>query len=283
MTDATADSAPGEHAEASPDEFGNPLERLKLLAGDDDRISRYLDSLEVSSPREREMLREIARTRPLADLGAFPTAHRNASEALESLARHGYRGTRAGRRLGPLRPVARWGVQLVARYVVVSYVRHVSTSLRNLYGMREIQALPGTTARRELSRARADAERMVDALQQRELGLPTFLLGGAILPIVASVGSATGFLANETVATVIGIVGTLLALAASWFVLRGAAMASRRIHLAAQGPLLALWNAVGWCGRPPRDQSRTFAILAVALTLGAWVIVPTLLGIALAT
>jgi hypothetical protein len=73
--------------------------------------------------------------------------------ARESLARHGYYGTTAGRGTGPLRAGIAWGVQLVARYLVVSHIRNVSTRLRNLYGLREIQATPGTQERRELRRA----------------------------------------------------------------------------------------------------------------------------------
>jgi len=30
----------------------NPLERLRLLAGDDDAVAAFLDELDVSSPRE---------------------------------------------------------------------------------------------------------------------------------------------------------------------------------------------------------------------------------------
>ena len=75
----------------------------------------------------------------------------------------------------------------------------------------------------------------------------------------------------------------LLALIASWLILRGTALASRRIRLATQGPAQALWKAIGWCGKPPKDQSRTFVIVSVALTLGSWILVPILVGIALAT
>jgi hypothetical protein len=266
-----------------PEEIDNPLERLKLLGGNDDEIAKFLDALEVTSPREREMLYEISRTRPLARLDLFPQAHRNMVEALESLARHGYHGSRAGRRLGPLRVVVRWAVRLLARYVVVSHIKNMARQLRNLYTLREIQALPGTDERRELHRARLDAERMVEALQTRELAVPTFLIGGALIPVVATLGRATGLLGSTAWATGLAVAGTLLALAASWLILRGAALASRRIRLATNGPANALWAAVGWCGRPPKDQSRTFVIVSLVLTVGAWIIVPILVGIALAT
>ncbi|MFN8223497.1 MAG: hypothetical protein U0R50_09690 [Gaiellales bacterium] len=259
-----------------------PFERLKLLSGSDDEVASYLDSIEVSSPREREMLTEISRTAPLVDPGRFPVAHRNVVEALESLARHGYRGSRAGARVGPLRMVVRFGVELVARYVVVSYIRSLTTSLRNLYGLREAQAVPSSQSRLELHRARVDAERMVDALKQRELGIPTFLIGGAIIPVAASIGRATGLLRDFKLAGIVGAVGVLVALLVSWLILRGTAMASRRIRLATRGPVASLWAAIGHCGNPPRDQSRKFVIAAIVLTLGSWIIVPLFLAIAFA-
>jgi hypothetical protein len=265
------------------EEIDNPIERLKLLSEDESEIAKYLDAIEVTSPREREMLREIARTRPLARPDLFPQAHRNMVEALESLARHGYHGTGAGKRAGPLRAVVRWAVQAVARYLVVTHIKNVSKQLRNLYGLREIQAVPLTEERRELRRARLDADRMVEALETKELVLPTFLIGGAALPVVASLGRITGLFERTLWATVIGVAGMLIALAASWVILRGAALASRRIRLATKAPLQTLWSAVGWCGRPPKDSTRTFVIVSVGLTLGCWIIIPILVAIGLAT
>jgi hypothetical protein len=267
----------------SREAIDNPVEQLKLLSGNEDEVARYLDLLDLRGPREREMLREISRTQPLAEPERFPVDHRNMVEALESLNRHGFRGSGAGRRLGPLRPVANWAVELVARYLVVSHLRNVSTMLRNLYGLREIESVPGTRERRELRRARMDAERMVDALETRKLGVPTFVIGAAALPIGASVGRAIGILRDPVWATVVGVLGLLIALGLSWVILRGAAMASRRIRLATQAPTQRLWTSIGWCGRPPKGQVRTFAIVAVSLTLAAWIVFPVLVTIAVAT
>jgi hypothetical protein len=124
---------------------------------------------------------------------------------------------------------------------------------------------------------------MVEALQTKELALPAFLLGGAAIPLFASIGRITGVLERTWVATLIGVVGTLIALAASWVILRGAALASRRIRLATRGPLQALWRTIGWCGTPPKDSSRTFVLISVGLTIGCWIIVPILVAIGLAT
>jgi hypothetical protein len=264
-------------------EIDNPIERLKLLAEDDEGMAAYLDQLEISSPREREMVREIARTRPLALPERFLPDHRVMVEALESLSRHGYKGTQAGRRLGPAAPAVRWLVTLMARYLVVSYVKSMSRSMRNLYGLREIQAVPDTEERVALNLARTDADRMVDALDQREIGLPTFVVGGAALPLLASLGRITGTLSSTYWASAIGVAGMLAALCFSWALLRGAAVASRRIRLATTVPARRLWDSIGWCGNPPVGQIRTFVIAAVALTVASWIVVPILVGIALAT
>jgi len=41
-------------------------------------------------------------------------------------------------------------------------------------------------------------------------------------------------------------------------------------------------RAVGNCGAPPRDQSRTIALIGITLTVGAWLIVPAVVAIAFA-
>src|SRR4029450_5075367 len=109
-------------------------------------------------------------------------------------------------------------------------------------------SVPGSEVRHELRRARLDAERMVEALQTRELALPAFLLGGAPPPLSPSIGPIPGLFERTLWATVIGVVGMLIALAASWVILRGAALASRRIRLATAGAPRGVWHAIGWGG-----------------------------------
>jgi hypothetical protein len=267
-----------------PDErFDNPVERLRLLGGDDAAIESFLDTLDVQAPRAREMLAELARTRPLADPDAFPAAHRQAVAALESLGRHGYRGWASGRRLGPLRPVARVLVEVIARYLVVAYLRNVATSMRNLYWLRELQAPPETPERRLLRRARLDAVGLVEVFPRRGLGVPTFVFGGIAVPLAVSVGRlTTGALQSPAQAAIVGVVGAVIVVLVAQLVLSGTAMASRRIRLATAGPLKALWQAIGWARNPPRDQSRTFAIVAIVLTSLAWIVIPVAVGLALA-
>jgi hypothetical protein len=266
------------------DAIDNPIERLELLAGDDDAISSYLDDLEVQSPREREMLSELARSRALDDPIGFPAAHRRAVAALESLGRHGYHGARSGARLGPLGVVVRYLVQLVARFVVVSYLRQASTDLRNLYWLREMEAEDGSEEMKELRGARLDAEGLVVVFTRRQLGLPSFVVGGALISIVATAGRAAQGVAFSTwwAALVTGLFGALVGVGGSWVILRGAALASRRIRLSTRGPLERVWAAIGHCGKPPRDQSRTFALVGITLTVGAWLILPAVVALAFA-
>jgi hypothetical protein len=265
------------------DAYDNPLERLELLAGNDDAIAAFLDEIDVRGPRERRMLGELARTTTLSDPDRFEQAHRRVVAALETVHRHGFRGSRAADRIGPFKFVARFFVQLIARYIVVSYVRNVSRSLRNLYYLREIQAPSGSRELELLRPARFDAHAMTETVfRDKELGVPSFVIGGLFLPGLLSLGRLTGVLDSKLWASVAGLIGALIALIASWIVLRGTAMASRRIRLALAEPLVVLWNTIGHCGDPPRDQSRTFAIVAIVLTVAWWVVIPALIGLAFA-
>lgn len=260
------------------------LERLELLGEDDEAIAAFLDSIDVRSPREREMLAELARRTPLADRAAFPPAHARLVGALEALGRHGYHSSGAGKRLGPLRPVVRFLVELVARYLVVSHLRGVSMHVRNLYWLREMQSEPGTDDRVMLRRARRDAEGLTIVFNRRQVGVPSFLFGGILVSLGATAGRVgSGITTGDLrAAIIVGLVGFAVALAISWVALRGTAMASRRIRLSVRQPLVDVLRALGHASRPPRDQSRKLALVAIALTFGAWVIIPLAVGIALA-
>jgi hypothetical protein len=266
------------------DVVDNPIERLELLAGDDEAIASFLDRIEVTGPRERQMLGELARTTTVADPERFTLAHRRVVSALETLGRHGYHGSSAGGGAGPATTVVRWLVQLVARYVVVSHLRQVALDLRNLYWLREMESETLAPERVDLRRARYDAEGLVDIFRRREIGLPSFVIGGLLIPVFA-----TGWRLTEGAAfrtwyglTITAVVTVLVVVGASWVILRGAALASRRIRLSTRAPLADLWQAVGNCGSPPKDHSRRFAIVAISLTFGAWVVVPVAAALAFA-
>jgi hypothetical protein len=259
----------------------NPLERLQLLSGDDAAIEAFLDDIDVTSPRAREMLTELARTSTIARPERFFADHQRAVAALESLRRHGFRGSRAASGLGPLTSFIRWGIELVARYIVVSYVQTVTIEMRNLYWFREIEAPDGSPEMKQLRSARFDAAALAEIVRGRAVGVPTFVFGALLLPLFASIYRlATGYTWDDWVtAAIVGVTGALIGVAISWFLLRGTAMASSRIRLSAREPLKEVWVSVGNCGNPPRDQSRRLAIVGITLTVGVWIVVPTLVGL----
>ncbi|HEU0305143.1 MAG TPA: hypothetical protein VFR32_11245 [Gaiellaceae bacterium] len=263
------------------DDRVNPLERLQLLSGDDAALEAFLDDIDVKSPRAREMMLELARRTTIARPERFFADHQRAVAALESLRRHGFRGSRAAPRLGPVTAFVRWGIELVARYIVVSYVQTVTTDMRNLYLMREIESPDGSHEMKLLRSARFDAAALVEAVKTRAVGVPTFVIGGLLLPLIASMYRlATGLTFDDWVtATIVGVGGVLVGVAISWFLLRGTALASGRIRLSVREPLRELWKSVGNCGNPPRDHSRRFAIVGITLTIGVWIVVPTLVGL----
>lgn len=282
MTGISHADGPGDRVGESLD---NPLERLRLLSGDDDAIATFLDELDVQSPREREMLAELARPSALARPERFDADHRRAIEALESLRRHGFHGSQAAGALGPLRYVVRWLIELVARYLVVSYVKDVAVSLRNLYWLREMEATSDSTELKLLRPARFDANSLVEIMRSREIGVPSFVIAGLLIPLGATIWRLmTGFTFGEWwLATVVGLVGVAVGVGLSWIVLRGSAMASKRIRLSTREPLQSVWDSVGSCGRPPRDGTRKFATISIVLMAGVWIVLPALVALALAT
>ena len=264
-------------------QYDSPLERLQLLGGDDAAIAAFLDEIDVRGPRDREMLRELARPASLARPDRFPADHRRVLVALESLRRHGHHGAKAGEQLGPLRTPMRYLVELVARYVVVAHCKNVALNLRNLYWLREMQSEPGSVERELLQPARLDAQALVEIARGREIGVPAFVIGGLLIPAGLSMWRlATGAVREWWIALLAGTIGVLIGLLISWFVLRGAALASRRIRLSVAQPLAELWASIGSCGTPPKDQSRRFAVVAITLTLGVWIVLPLLVTLSVA-
>jgi hypothetical protein len=264
--------------------YDNPLERLQLLGGDDAAIAAFLDEIDVRSARDREMLRELARSSSLARPDRFESDHRRVLVGLESLRRHGHHGASAGAQLPLLRMPVRFLVELVARYVVVTHVKNVAVNLRNLYWLREMQTDDESPEVELLRKARLDAQALVEITKSREIGVPTFVIGAVLIPIGLSVWRlASGTIREWWVALLAGAAGVAIGFLISWFVLRGAALASRRIRLSVAQPLAELWQTVGHCGSPPKDQSRRFAVVAITLTLGVWIVLPLLVTLSLAT
>lgn len=284
MADGRAPRRRAQAAKPLFDQVDDWLDRIQIVDENEDDVARFLDGLDLRGPQEREMLQELARKAPLADPKEFPAAHRRTVLALEALGRHGYRFAVLP---GWIRPkvLGRFFVELVSRYVVVSYLRQVSTDMRNLYWLRAMAAPVGAPERPVLRRSRLEAEGLMVVFNRRQLGLPSFVIGGILLPIVLTlVRVARGIdLSSWWALTVVAVVGGVVVLLVSTVILRGAAIASRRIRLATKGPLEELWAAVGSCGHPPHDQSRKFAIIAIVLTALAWIVIPAIVAIAVLT
>lgn len=258
------------------DELGDRLTRFRRLAASDDASSdELLTEFGGSGPVERDIVTQLAATKPLAHPERFAEAHAVAMHALEVIARNGARPP-SQLQAGPLTGIARFGAQQVIRYIVRNYQTHVANSIRDLYTRRVAWTPAGDPSRMTLVRARLDVERALPSLKQSGGGLPTFLVGGAAVSSLAQVGRATASTAagSRVGLGVAGVATFILLAGAAWAILRGASIARRRIRLTLDRPLAALWETIGWCGHPPRDSARSFALIAIVLTVVGFVIIP---------
>jgi hypothetical protein len=254
---------------------------FQLLSGDpNEAAERAFAEIGVDTRTEATLLSEIAAAGPLAHPDRFEQSHRLTMRALEVMDRDGWRHPKL-RSLGPLSGAAAFAVQFVGRTIVRGYVAQVVHSLARLYARRESQAETMTPERRMLARARIQADRLSLGFKGGSLPLPTVLIGGAAVPVLASVAKQFGALKGAGVVWLV-VGGVLLALvfaALAWVLLQGAGLAHRRIEVALAPSLAALFETIGHCGRPPRDQSQTIAAAAIALTAVAWFVVPIVIAI----
>jgi hypothetical protein len=259
------------------DQLTDRLERFRLVYDSDEAATdEMLGQLGGQGKVEREMLRQLAATRPLANPERVPDAHAVAMRALEVLSRNGSRPPSRLRALGPLTPAARFLVQQVIRYVVRRHQTQVVEALRDLYARRLAWTPVGDPSRMTLVRARLDVERATPSYKKSAGGVPAFLVGGAAVSSISTGlrgGASAAAGSRAGVAVAVGATFLLLA-AVSWVVLQGAAIARRRIKLSLDHPLAALWETIGWCGSPPKDTSRTLAVAAIALTFAGWLVIP---------
>ncbi|HVL06933.1 MAG TPA: hypothetical protein VM388_13170 [Acidimicrobiales bacterium] len=259
------------------DQLNERLARFRILYDRDDAATdQLLAELGGQGKVEREMLRELAATGVLRRPDRVPEAHAVAMHALEVLSRNGSRPPSSVRRLGPLTRVASYLVQQVIRYVVRRHQHQVVEALRDLYSRRIGWVPPGDPARSILLRSRLDVERSAPAYKKNTVGIPAFLLGGAVVSsLTRAVQNGVGAAAGSRVGISVAIATAFVLVAASsWVILQGAAVARRRIKLSLDRPLAALWETIGWCGRPPRDNSSLMAAIAIALTVVGWLLIP---------
>jgi hypothetical protein len=262
------------------DELSQHLRALRVLRVDNpDQAAALLESLGANGKVEEDIVLQLGAIKPLWIPDRFEEANRLAMRSLEVLDRNGPRNT-ALKTLGPLRPIGEWAVQLFTQLIVRSFQQTVVDRLRHLYSRREASSAWESPEHHMLRRARIDIERIAPGLKGRALGLPTFLLGGAFISTILgglkSLGEAIQ--KNNKILVVATVVMFIVFAGASWAILQAAAISRRRIKLTLDKPLAALFETIGACGNPPKDQSLSFALYAILLTGLGWLILP--LGVA---
>jgi len=224
---------------------------------------------------EQDIVRELSKIRPLWRPDRFEEAHRMAMRSLEILDRNGARQAKLPR-LGPLKPIAAYVVQQMTRWIVKGHQNTLVTRIRKLYERREANAIPGSPERQMLRRARFDAARVEPGYKGNQLGLPTFLLGGAIISTIFSgIQAFIRWAFSDTTGSVIlaGVMAIVFG-ALAWAALYAAGVARRRIRLSTDQSIRALWETIGACGNPPKDSSYDFAVYAIILLTLTWLLVP---------
>jgi hypothetical protein len=275
---------PGRGENLILDELTDQLDRtFRLLRGDTDQAADLaFREVRVDTRTEARLLSELAERAPLAHPDRFADAHRLVMRALEVLDRDGWRRPRLPR-LGPLHAPTEWAVEFVAQYIVRSYVSDAVRNLARLYARRESQAAPETTERRVLARARIQADRLTLGYRGGASGLPTVLIGGAAIPVLASLARQFGTVKpGQPILFGGGGVLILLFAALAFVLLQGAGLARRRVTVVGRQPMWALYETIGHCGRPPEDDADTIALVAIGLTAVTWFVLPVVL-VALAT
>ncbi|CAB4363807.1 MAG: hypothetical protein F2681_16650 [Actinobacteria bacterium] len=253
------------------------IDALKVLrAGTKEQKSAVLEQIAGRGKPEQDIVSELSKLKPLWRPDRFEEAHRMAMHSLEVLDRNGARAAQLPP-LGPLKPIAQYVVQQMTRWIVKGHQNTLVTRIRKLYERREANSEWGSPEHHMLRRARIDAARVEPGYKGNPLGLPTFLVGGAILSSVISGLRAFidwafngGLVQGVVLASVGGLVFGFLA----WAALYSAGVARHRIKLCTDQPVKALWETVGACGHPPKDGSYDFAVYAIILLALAWVLVP---------
>jgi len=254
---------------------------FQLLSGDpDEAAERALAEIGVDTRTEAALLGEIAAAGPLAHPDRFEQSHRLVMRALEVLDRDGWKHP-VLRRLGPFSGAAGGAVQFVARTIVRGHVSNVVHALSRLYARRESQSQTAGAERRVLARARIQADRLTLGYKGGSLPLPTVLIGGAAVPVLASIARQFGAVKGQGPLLIVplGVILAIVFALLAWVLLQGAGLAHRRIKVTLDPSLAALYETIGHCGNPPRDDSAAIAAAAIALTALAWFVVPIAIAI----
>jgi hypothetical protein len=101
------------------------------------------------------------------------------------------------------------------------------------------------------------------------------------VPVLASIARQFGAVKGQGPVLVVplGVILAIVFAALAWVLLQGAGLAHRRIKVTLDPSLAALYETIGHCGNPPRDDSAAIASAAIALTALAWFGVPIAIAI----
>jgi hypothetical protein len=256
------------------DEFEEKLAAFNAFRKNDvEAADQILSEIGGSDKVDFDIAAELAAKRPLGHPERFPQAHALAVRSLEVLDRNGARGISI-KNLGPLGAVVGFIVKLVTQFIVRRHQKSLAENMYHLYSRREANSDLHDPQRVHLRRARIHMERILPGFKRNPLGVPTFLFGGAILSAGGSVivRAITSAIDSKLSRLIVIVALSLLLTSIGWVVLQGAAVARKRIKLSTDAPMRALWETIGKCGSPPKDQSKIFALLAMIFTAIAWVL-----------
>ncbi|MEQ1703452.1 MAG: hypothetical protein ABMA25_25370, partial [Ilumatobacteraceae bacterium] len=170
----------GERASMVDELILDRIDALAVLRADTaEEKGALLERIAGRGKPEQDIVSELSKVRPLWRPDRFEEAHRMAMRSLEVLDRNGARTPKLPR-LGPLNPVASYVVEQMTRYIVKEHQNKLVTRIRKLYERREANSIWGSPEHVMLRRARIDASRVEAGYKGNPLGLPTFLLGGAV-------------------------------------------------------------------------------------------------------
>jgi len=160
--------------------------------------------------------------------------------------------------------------------IVQRHVNRLVNNLDQLYTRRNAWAVKGSPESLLLARARGQVRSTSPAYKSGGGGLPSFLLGGAVLSsALSALKSAVGTIQKQPILVVVTTLALLvLLLGGAWCVLRGAAIARKRIRLTTERPMQALYQTIGAAGNPPGDNALQFALYSLIAMAVAWVLVP---------
>jgi hypothetical protein len=258
------------------------IDALRVFRADTpEEKARLLEEIGGTGKVEQDIVDQLSKIQPLWRPLQFSAAHRMMMRSLEVLDRNGVRRAPMPRLLGPLKPVVAYIVQLVTRWIVRDYQNNLAGSVRRLYERREANSIWGSEEHLLLRRARINAVQVEQGLRSRRIGLPGFIVGGAVLSgLFSLIGRGiSAAVENRAARIVLALLAAGVLLGLSWVAIKAASIARRRIQLATEQPARVLYDAVGAAGHPPRDRSYHFAVLAIVFLLLAALAIPVIVSV----